>query len=59
MTANTKIQATHLARQACVYIRQSSLRQVTENLESQDLQYRLSEQAVRLGWSASQVRVWS
>jgi DNA invertase Pin-like site-specific DNA recombinase len=57
MTANTKIQATHLARQACVYIRQSSLRQVTENLESQDLQYRLSEQAVRLGWSASQVRV--
>jgi hypothetical protein len=38
MNANSKITPERLARAAIVYIRQSSLHQVEENLESQDLQ---------------------
>ena len=41
MNPSSKITPAHLERQALVYIRQSSLRQVEENLESQDLQYQL------------------
>jgi hypothetical protein len=37
MNSGSKIQAQHLERSAIVYIRQSSLRQVEENLESQDV----------------------
>ena len=57
MNHSPKIQASHLERQAYVYIRQSSLRQVTENLESQELQYRLADHAQRLGWSVDQVQI--
>lgn len=57
MNANPKIQSQHLERQAYVYIRQSSMRQVAENLESQDLQYQLAQRAQGLGWSAVQVVV--
>jgi len=45
----SKIQAKHLARKACVYIRQSSLDQVKHNLESQRLQYQLRDRASGLG----------
>jgi excisionase family DNA binding protein len=51
------VQATHLARGAYVYIRQSSPRQVTENTESTRRQYALREQAEALGWPPERVDV--
>ena len=40
----------HLSRDAYLYVRQSSLRQVFENVESTRRQYALRERAVALGW---------
>src|SRR5947209_1369479 len=51
----TKITPEHLARQAVVYVRQSTAFQVTQNLESQRRQYALAERARRLGWSDVEV----
>ena len=51
------ITPSHLARQAVVYVRQSTIEQVTNNLESQRRQYGLVERAVALGWPRSQVAV--
>ena len=45
-----KITADHLARRACVYIRQSTPDQVRHNLESQRRQYALVGRARALGW---------
>jgi len=45
-----KIKPQHLARRAVVYLRQSSDKQVRENLESQRLQYDLKHRARELGW---------
>ena len=45
-----KITAEHLARRACVYIRQSTPDQVQNNLESQRRQYALVDRARQLGW---------
>jgi DNA invertase Pin-like site-specific DNA recombinase len=50
MTKHPKITSVHLARKAIVYLRQSSLRQVHENLESQRLQYAMKERAIALGF---------
>jgi hypothetical protein len=45
-----KIRPEHLARKAIVYLRQSSERQVRQNIESQRLQYEVQpDQAVRIG----------
>jgi DNA invertase Pin-like site-specific DNA recombinase len=55
MNANSKITPERLARSAIVYIRQSSLHQVEENLESQDLQYQLAQRARSLGWGEEQI----
>ncbi len=52
-----KIGASHLQRRALVYLRQSSMAQVRENTESTARQYALADEAVRLGWAASQVEV--
>lgn len=52
-----KVQSHHRERWAIVYVRQSSTRQVLENSESTELQYRLRERAVALGWPASRVLV--
>jgi DNA invertase Pin-like site-specific DNA recombinase len=49
---NDKVQATHLARRAVVYLRQSTLKQVHEHRESTARQYALRERALELGWSA-------
>jgi excisionase family DNA binding protein len=46
-----KISADHLAKKACVYIRQSTPGQVQNNLESQRLQYALVDRARQLGWA--------
>ena len=54
---SSKIASRHLDRQAIVYVRQSSAKQVSENRESTEMQYRLRERAVGLGWAASRVLV--
>jgi DNA invertase Pin-like site-specific DNA recombinase len=46
----SKIQKDHLNRAAYIYVRQSSLSQVEQNLESQRRQYALVERAKDLGW---------
>lgn len=55
LSNNPKIRPQHLARKAIVYLRQSSERQVRENLESQRLQYALQDRARELGWKDVQV----
>jgi DNA invertase Pin-like site-specific DNA recombinase len=55
--AHQKVTAGHLQRLACLYIRQSSLRQVLENTESTARQYGLREQAVALGWPMERIVV--
>lgn len=55
-TAHTVTPA-HLARQAYLYVRQSTLRQVVENTESTQRQYALRERAVALGWAIERVVV--
>lgn len=52
-----KIAATHLRRQAYVYIRQSTVTQVRTHTESLERQYELRERAVALGWPVHQVTV--
>src|SRR5271168_2476484 len=52
-----KIKADHLKRDAYLYVRQSTLRQVLENTESTQRQYGLKQQAVRLGWPIERVHV--
>ena len=53
----SKVTASHLARTAYLYIRQSTLRQVLNNTESTQRQYALRQRAVALGWTAEQVVV--
>lgn len=54
---HSKVQPRHLKRNAYLYVRQSSLRQVFENSESTKRQYDLKQRAVALGWSLEQVIV--
>src|SRR6201987_3992938 len=48
--AMTKITIEHLARSACVYIRQSTADQLAHNHESRRRQYGLGDRAKQLGW---------
>ncbi len=57
MSAHQKVSASHLSRDAYLYVRQSSLRQVFEHAESTRRQYALRERAVALGWPAERVVV--
>jgi len=59
MSVDTKsrVTASHLARGAYLYIRQSTLRQVFENTESTKRQYALREKALALGWPAGSIIV--
>lgn len=52
-----KVTNAHLERDAYLYIRQSTPRQVLENKESTHRQYALRERAVVLGWPLERVRV--
>ena len=45
-----KIKAHHLERKAILYVRQSSTYQVSNNLESQKLQYARQQRLRHLGW---------
>ena len=51
----TKITPEHLAREAVVYVRQSTAIQVANNLESQRRQYGLADRARQLGWADVEV----
>jgi DNA invertase Pin-like site-specific DNA recombinase len=53
----SKVTARHLQRNAYLYVRQSTLRQVLENSESTKRQYALRERAVALGWPIERVIV--
>lgn len=57
MSAEQKITAGHLSRDAYLYIRQSTIRQVFENTESTERQYALRQRAVALGWPSERVIV--
>ena len=57
MNERAKITPSHLARQAIVYLRQSSAAQVEHNRESTDRQYALVDKARELGWPAERVVV--
>lgn len=50
-----KVRASHLQRDAYLYVRQSSLRQLVENTESTKRQYALRERAVALGWPIERI----
>lgn len=52
-----KVTADHLRRDAFLYVRQSSLRQVMENTESTKRQYALRERAAALGWPIERIHV--
>jgi len=54
---NSKVSTRHLGRQAYLYIRQSTLRQVVENTESTARQYALRRRAIALGWAEEQIEV--
>ena len=56
-SSHHKVQSKHLQRNAYLYVRQSSMRQVLENTESTKRQYQLREQALSLGWKSEQIHV--
>jgi DNA invertase Pin-like site-specific DNA recombinase len=51
----TKITAEHLARNAYVYVRQSTADQLIHSRESRRRQYALADRARELGWSSVEV----
>lgn len=57
MNTSELIQPRHLQRHAEIYIRQSSPSQVTNNLESQRMQYALHDRAVSLGWHPNDIDI--
>ena len=57
VSAQEKIERSHLERLAVVYLRQSSPKQVRENFRSTERQYALAEEAARLGWESERVVV--
>ena len=52
---NHKITQMHLSKKAIIYVRQSSEKQVQNNLESRRLQYALTQRAQELGWKEAEV----
>ena len=57
MTRSELVTAHHLARQAVIYIRQSTPHQVLTNQESLHLQYALRQRALQLGWHEEDIEV--
>lgn len=55
MNEMRKLRSHHLERGAYLYIRQSSMRQVMENVESTKRQYDLRGRAIGLGWRDDQI----
>ncbi|MCC7083477.1 MAG: recombinase family protein [Pirellulales bacterium] len=57
ISADQKVTTSHLQRDAYLYVRQSTIRQVFENTESTKRQYGLRQKAVALGWQTENVIV--
>ena len=55
--AHQKVETSHLSRDAYLYVRQSTPRQVFEHGESRRRQYALRERAVALGWPTERIVV--
>ena len=55
--AHQKVTASHLSRDAYLYVRQSTLRQMIDHGESTRRQYALRERAVALGWPTESIVV--
>ncbi|SRR6266540_5386899 len=55
--SSRKVTNDHLKRDAFLYVRQATLRQVLENTESTKRQYALRDRAVALGWSLERIQV--
>ncbi len=55
--AEIKVTAEHLARDAYLHVRQSTLRQVVENGESTQRQYALRDRAIAAGWPIERIQV--
>lgn len=55
--AELKVTTDHLKRDAYLYVRQSTLRQVAEHGESTQRQYALRDRAIAGGWAAEQIHV--
>jgi len=55
--SHPKITPTHHQRLAFIYVRQSTPKQVAQNQESQQYQYRLQQRAQEMGWPTERVRV--
>jgi len=55
--AHQKVTTMHIKRNAYLYIRQSTIRQVFENTESTQRQYALQQNAIALGWSRERIIV--
>ena len=53
--ASQKVTADHLRRNAYLYVRQSTIRQVFENTESTKRQYALRQRAMALGWPLERI----
>ena len=56
-TADERVTTAHRAKLAYVYVRQSSLNQVRQHQESTELQYRLVDRTIALGWPQERVHV--
>ena len=54
--ASFKVAEHHRSREACLYIRQSSQKQVVNNTESTNRQYGLRQRAIALGWPEERIR---
>lgn len=57
LDTSQKVTGGHLTREAYLYVRQSTPRQVLENTESTKRQYALRQRATALGWAAEQIHV--
>jgi DNA invertase Pin-like site-specific DNA recombinase len=55
--AEEPLTAAHRAKLAYIYVRQSSVHQVRQHQESTELQYRLVDRAVGLGWPRERVHI--
>jgi DNA invertase Pin-like site-specific DNA recombinase len=55
--ADLKVTADHLKRDAYLYVRQSTLRQVVEHGESTQRQYALRDRAIATGWPPERIRI--
>jgi len=54
---NQKVNASHLKRDAYLYVRQSTPRQVLEHQESGKRQYALQQRAIALGWPVERIHI--